>query len=121
MFDKAGKVPPLQTVLEFTITPFATADEALMAQWNESVSGTRVVHNMKPAPAVIIGAEGVIDRVNSITNAINPITSVWDPLLDKIKLFSEIVDKASEVWFKIGCLPGHLIPTGCLLLGSPVY
>jgi hypothetical protein len=29
--DKAGKVQEVQTVLDFTITPFATSDEALKA------------------------------------------------------------------------------------------
>jgi hypothetical protein len=93
------------TVLEFVIASFVMSNEALEDQLND-------VDNMNPAPAL-----AVVDAVNLI-NSNDPIMAAWDSLLDKIQLFTTIVDGISKVWFIIGCLPGHLMPTGCLILGS---
>jgi hypothetical protein len=91
----------VQTVLEFTITSFGTSDEALEGQLNEAVSETKVVENMNPAPSRVIDGGNVVDGIISTTNnTVIPTMAAWDPLLDKIKLFTEIVDGISEVWFK---------------------
>jgi phage-related minor tail protein len=90
-------VQDVQTVLEFTISPFATSAEGLKDQLNKAVGEAS---DMEPAPALIADAGVVVDGVNSITNAINPIAAAWDPLLEKIKLFTKIVDGISEVWRK---------------------
>jgi hypothetical protein len=103
-------VQDVQTVIEFTISPFATSDEGLKDQSNQAVGEA---NDIQPAPTLIIDGV-VVDGVNSITNAINPITNAinpitnainpitaaWDPLLEKIKLFTKIVDGISEVWRK---------------------
>ena len=52
---------------------------------------------MNLAPSLLIGAGDFIDSAASATNTIIPITVAWDPLLDKVKRLTEIVDKASEV------------------------
>jgi hypothetical protein len=104
---------PLQTMLEFTITPVATSDEVRKEQLHEAVGEANDVVNMNPAPSGV-------DNVTSVMNAVDTISTTWLPLLDKIRQFTDIVDEISEVWFKIGCLPVHLMPTGCLILGSSV-
>lgn len=55
------------------------------------------VDDMNLAPSLLIGAGDFIDSAASATNTIIPITVAWDPLLDKVKRLTEIVDKASEV------------------------
>ena len=97
----------VETILEFTITSFGTADEALEGQLKEAVSGAEVVDSMNPGPSRIIDAGNVVDGIISTTNdTVIPIVVAWDPLLDKIKLFTEIVDGISEVWFKCWRSPG---------------
>lgn len=96
--DKAGKTHEVQAVLEFAISLFTSSDKAWEDQLNEAVGGvTGVGDNMNLAPSLLIGAGDLIDGVTSTTNTIIPVTAAWGPLLDKVKLFTEIVDKASEV------------------------
>jgi hypothetical protein len=88
----------VQTVLEFTISCLGTSDEALESQLNEAVDEAKVVAIMNPAPSQIIDAGNAVDSINSTTNnTVIPIVTAWEPLLDKIKLFTEIVDGISEV------------------------
>ena len=97
----------VETVLEFTITSFGTADEALGGQLKEAVSGAEVVDSMNPGPSRIIDAGNVVDGIISTTNdTVIPIVAAWDTLLVKVKLFTEIVDGISEVWFKCWRSPG---------------
>jgi hypothetical protein len=93
-------VQEVQTVLEFTIAPFVTSDEGLKDQLNEVVGEATNVDNMNPVPPLATGEGAVVDRITAISDTINPVMAAWDPLLEKIKLFSEIVDGISEVWFK---------------------
>jgi hypothetical protein len=96
--DSAGKTHEVQAVLEFAISFFTSSDEAWEDQLIEAVGGvTGVGDNMNLAPSLLIGAGDFIDGVTSTTNTIIPVTAAWGPLLDKVKLFTEIVDKASEV------------------------
>jgi hypothetical protein len=87
----------VRTVLEFTIAPFATSDEGLKDQLNEVVGEATDVDSMIPVPPLATGAGDMVDRVTATTGAINPVMAAWDPLLIKIKLFTEIVDGISEV------------------------
>lgn len=82
----------VQTVVEFTITSFATSDEAAGVRMDEAVDqGKAAVDHMKPAP---FNTEGEV--INAISD-INTITEAWDPLLERIKLCTKIVDAISEV------------------------
>jgi hypothetical protein len=90
-------VQEVRTVLEFTIAPLATSDEGLKDLLNEGVGEATDVDSMNPVPPLAIGAGDMVDRVTAITSAINPVMAAWDPLLIKIKLFTEIVDGISEV------------------------
>ncbi|KAF8508838.1 hypothetical protein JB92DRAFT_2832202 [Gautieria morchelliformis] len=76
---------------------FRTSDEALKGQLNEAVGKVTVLNNMNPAPSRIIGAGNVVGIISTTNNTLIPIMVAWDPLLEKIKLFSKIVDGISEV------------------------
>jgi hypothetical protein len=93
-------VQEVQAVLEFTIAPFAMYDEGLKDQLNKVVGKAIDVDNMNPVPPRAIGTGVVVDRITAIADTINPVMAAWDTLLEKIKLFAEIVDEISEVWFK---------------------
>jgi hypothetical protein len=67
---------------------------------NEVVGEATDVDNMNFVPPLATGAGVVVDRITAIADTINPVMTAWDPLLEKIKLFSQIVDGISEVRFK---------------------
>jgi hypothetical protein len=84
--------------LEFTITPFATAPEAMGVHLSEAVrAGTAAHDHMATAPSLFINAAGVANDIASATNPVNVITPAWDSLLQRIKLCTEHVDRISEV------------------------
>ena len=108
----------VETVLEFTITSFWISDEVLEGQLKEAVSRAEVVDSMNPRPSQIIHAGNVVDGIISTTNnTVIPIVVAWDPLLHKIKLFTEIVDGISKVWLKCWQSPRSLHITVCFILG----
>ena len=97
----------VETILKFTITSLGMSDEALEGQLKEAVSGAEVVDSMNLGPSRIIDAGNVVDGIISTTNnTVISIVAALDPLLDNIKLFTEIVDGISEVWFKCWRSPG---------------
>jgi hypothetical protein len=87
----------MQTVVKFTITSFATSADAAKAQMDEAVDqGRTTLHNMKPLP-LLPSADGAVAEVVSAIGSIDTISVAWTPLLEKIKLCTEIVDGISEV------------------------
>ena len=87
----------VQVVLQLAISPFATSDNAQEDQLNEAVSQVKGVDSMNLAPSPLTGAGDLVDGVASTANTLIPVTAAWGPLLDKVKRFTELVDKASEV------------------------
>ncbi|KAN0107633.1 hypothetical protein V8E52_009952, partial [Russula decolorans] len=95
--DVKGNMPDVQTVVEFTITSFATSADAAEAQMDEAVDqGRTTLDNMKPVP-LLLSADGAVADVVSATRSINTISAAWTPLLEKIERYTKIVDKISEV------------------------
>ena len=87
----------VQVVLQLAISPFATSDNAQEDQLNEAVSQVKGVDNMNLAPSPLIDAGDLVDGAASYANTLISVTAAWGPLLDKVKRFTELVDKASEV------------------------
>jgi hypothetical protein len=88
-----------QAVIEFTLAPFATSDDGIKDRLNEAVTEANNVDSMNPAPSGMIDAGNVVDAVISTNNTVIQISATWNSLLDKIELFTKIVDGISEVWF----------------------
>ena len=87
----------VQAVLQLAISPFATSDNAQEDQLNEAVSQVKAVDNMNLAPSPLIDAGDLVDGAASYANTLISVTAAWGPLLNKVKRFTELVDKASEV------------------------
>ena len=87
----------VQAVLQLAISSFATSDNAQEDQLNEAVSQVKGVDNMNLAPSPLIDAGDLVDGAASYANTLISVTAAWGPLLDKVKRFTELVDKASEV------------------------
>ena len=87
----------VQTVVELTITSFATSAEASEDQMDEAVClGRTILDHIQPAP-LLLSAVGAVPDVDSVTGGINTISAAWKPLLEKIELCTKIVDGISEV------------------------
>jgi hypothetical protein len=89
--DASGISQELATVIEFTISSFATSDEATTARMDEAVGRAKAAYEqIVSPPSVLVEAIGVAGDVPTKAAA-------WEPLLEKIKLCTEIVDKIAEV------------------------
>jgi hypothetical protein len=95
--DAKGNFREVRSVIEFTIASLATSTEVAEAQMDEAVDqGTKALEHMNHAPPTH-GAEGAVTDTISVINDIGSIAVAWEPLLQKIKLFTKIVDEIAEV------------------------
>jgi hypothetical protein len=92
--DKNGNLRELPTVVEFTIVSIAGSVDSSNTQMDEAVSqGNVKFDQIKPLPSSFGHATGLIDDAYNI----EPISVTWGPFLQKVELFTGIVDKISEV------------------------
>jgi hypothetical protein len=89
--DKRGNSQEISTVIKFTISSFASSDEATTAHMNEAVGQAKEAYeHIVPSPSAVASA-------SDATPSVNDTFATWEPLLEKIKLCTEIVDKIAEV------------------------
>jgi hypothetical protein len=89
--DARGDSQELSTVIEFTISSFTTLDEATTAWMDESVDQAKAAYEEIVSPPSVLP-----DAVDVAGDVLTKATA-WEPLLEKIKLCTEIVDKIAEV------------------------
>jgi hypothetical protein len=96
--DARGNSQEVATIIEFTISSFATLDEATTARMGEAVGQAKTAYEqIVSPPSVLVGVVGVADDVTPTVDDILTNAVAWEPLLDKIKLCTEIMDKITEV------------------------
>jgi hypothetical protein len=96
--DTRGNSQEVATVIEFTISSFATVDEATTARMDEAIVQAKAAHEqIVSPPSVLVNAVSVADVVIPSVGDVLAKVSAWEPLLEKIKLYTEIVDKITEV------------------------
>lgn len=61
--DKEGKMPEVQTALEFTIASFATFAEAVEMQLSEAVDQGTTLDRTNPAPSLFTAAGEINDVI----------------------------------------------------------
>jgi hypothetical protein len=97
-FDVNGNSHELQTTIEFAIVSVDGPAVAAQKQMDEAVAqGNLVFDRMKSIPSSLEHAAGTVDDSIAVFNNVKTIAAVWDPFLDKIRQFTEIVDKVAEV------------------------
>jgi hypothetical protein len=93
--DARGNTYELPSVIEFTISSFST-DEATGPEMEEAVlQAMTAFEHIVPSPRV-----DTADMAGSVILPLNDVltkTALWEPLLEKVKLCTEIVDKIAEV------------------------
>jgi hypothetical protein len=85
-------------VIEFTTSSFATSDEATRARMGEAVDQANTAYERIVSPPSVLG--NAVDGADDVPPTVNDVLTkavAWEPLLEKIKLCTEIVDKITEV------------------------
>ena len=92
--DADGNQRKTQTILEFTIVATSEASDAAELNTKEA---TNALDRMKPVQSSVEPIQRAIDISATVINNIKSVSDTWDPFLQKIKLFSELVDAIAEV------------------------
>jgi hypothetical protein len=102
-YDANGTQHKTGILVKFTIARYASSCSAAQMQVNEAVAQGKdsFAQMTSTSRALVPLMQGAFEVSTTIMNSIPSITSNWAPLLEKIKLFTEIVDKISEVWYRI--------------------
>jgi hypothetical protein len=92
--DKKGNIQEVPTAIEFTISLFGTSVEATITWANEAVSQAKEAYDhIVPSPSAYDAVGEAVDAIPSVNDAL----AAWEPLLEKLKLCTEIVEKIAEV------------------------
>jgi hypothetical protein len=70
-------------------------EAAVVTQGNDGLDG------MKPMHPSFEPIQGVVDTSATVINDIKSFSDTWGPLLQKIRLFSELVDTIAEVKYRM--------------------
>jgi hypothetical protein len=100
-YDVHGNQRKTQTIVEFTIV--ATSRVSNAAELNMGVAVTQVndeLDRMKPIQTSFEPIQEVVDTSATLMNDIKSLSDTWGPLLQKIRLFSELVDTIAEVSYQ---------------------
>ena len=93
-----GNQHQTQMVLEFTIAMVSRASDAVTLNMEEAVKQGKVaLDGMKQDPSAVNAIQGAVDNSAIVINTINSVSGFWHPLVEKLKLFSELVDSIAEV------------------------
>jgi hypothetical protein len=97
-YDAHGNQHKIQSIVEFTIVTISQGTDTAGLNMGEAFAqGRDAVYDMKPIPLSSQRIQAAVDISAVTNNNIKSMSDVWDPLLQKIKLFSELVDAIAEV------------------------
>jgi len=98
--DANGKQCKTQTIIEFTIVAISKASDAAGSlNMDEAVTrGKEALNLMKPPSSSFESIQGVTDATaTNVKDNIQSVSNNWDPFLEKVKLFTQLVDTIAEV------------------------
>jgi hypothetical protein len=80
---------------------FSHGDDTTTATDNRMAEGveqaTNALVRMDNAPSALGRSEGAVSDLNTVVNEISSRVGPWQPLLEKLQLFKDVVDKIAEV------------------------
>jgi phage-related minor tail protein len=78
--------------------PKVPAADAPGVNMKEAVTQSKgAVENMKLAPLLLGPIQGAVDTSATVISDVKSMSSTWGPFLQKIKMFTELVDGITEV------------------------
>lgn len=97
-FNGLGNSYKTQTIIELTIMAIPEASDAGVLNIKEAITQQKdVLDNVIPAPSSINQIREAVDTSAAGLTNIRSVSAHWGPLLQKIRLFSELVDSITEV------------------------
>ena len=97
-YDSYANQRSTQVVIEFNIVAISQAADAARLNIGEAVAGGKeALGRMRPAPSPLEPIQGVTNASANVINNIKSVSNSWDPFLQKVKLFTELVDTIADV------------------------
>jgi hypothetical protein len=97
-YDSCGDQRSTLVVIEFSIVTISQAADAAGLNMVEAVArGKEALDRMKAAPSPLELIQGVTNASTNVINNIKSVSNSWDLFLQKVKLFTELVDTIVEV------------------------
>jgi hypothetical protein len=97
-YDSRGNRRETGIIIEFTITTESKASDAAELNMEEAVAqGKNALVHMKLAPSPLEPIQGAVDTSVAVVANIKSLSTTWSPLLDKVKLFTKLVDGIAQV------------------------
>ena len=59
--------------------------------------GMGALDRMKLKPSLVEPIQGIVDTTTTVVDNVKSLSDTWDPLLQKIEIFSKLVDSIAEV------------------------
>jgi hypothetical protein len=93
-----GNLSQTQPIIEFSIKVGTQASYASRMEMDDNVtSATTAFEQMRMAPSTLERVQDVVSTSTTIVENTKSTAATWDSLIERIKLFTEIVDGISEV------------------------
>jgi hypothetical protein len=87
-----------QPIVKFSITVTTHPSNASYMEVDDGVTrATTAFDHMRVAPSALERIEDAVSASTTVVENMTSITATWDPLIQRIKIFTEIVDGISEV------------------------
>jgi hypothetical protein len=99
-YDRHGNQRKSEIVIQFTIVAISKASTADTPELNmeEAVAqGKDALNLMKPAPSSFEPIQALLDTSTTVVDTVQSVSNIWGPFLQKLKLFTELVDAIAEV------------------------
>ena len=98
IYDAHGNRRQTGIIIEFTITTTSTAFDATGLNMEEAVTqGKEALVRMNLAPSSLEPIQDAVDTSVAVVANIKSLSTTWSPLLDKVKLLSELFDGIAQV------------------------
>lgn len=99
-FDRHGNICKTKATVEFSIEVTTKATNAANMNMNQALAQEKhAVELMKSAPSLpVLGDLQVAeDTLNTVIDDTVSLTGSWGPFIEKVKMFTEMMDKVAEV------------------------
>jgi hypothetical protein len=98
-YDAHGNPTKTQTTIEFTIATISGASDAAELSMEDAIAQEQdAIDHMNPAPFPSERIQGAISISDAAVNTTKSVSETWGPLLQKIEIFTSLVDTISEVY-----------------------
>jgi hypothetical protein len=103
-YEPSGTSRECQTSIKFNIESIAKSADPLELEMDDAVArGKKEMKDMSSMPVAVDVIQGAIDTYQSTSGVVSnlPILPAWEPFLEKVELFTKLVDGIAEVRYEV--------------------